>query len=90
MYKYNEELIKKINKDIEGGFPHLFAVTEDMERTFEGVSRLVMLDRYTQKDLSLNTLSVGDLVISIVNFPFISLAVLPALWIFLIAEGTGS
>lgn len=67
MYKYNAELIQKINKDIEGGFPHLFVVTEDMERTFEGVSRLVMLDRYTQKDLSLKSLSVGDLVISIVK-----------------------
>ena len=67
MYKYNNELIEKINENIRGGFPHLFPITEDMNKTFEGVSRLVMLDRYTQKDLSLKTLEVGDLVITIVK-----------------------
>ena len=67
MYKYNNELIEKINENIRGGFPHLFPITEDMNKTFEGVSRLVMLDRYTQKDLSLDTLSEGDLVITIVK-----------------------
>jgi len=34
-----------------------------MKTTFEGVSRLVMLDRYTYKDTEKKTLGVGDLVI---------------------------
>lgn len=67
MYKYNNALIGKINENISAGFPHLFPITKDMEKTFEGVSRLVMLDRYTQKDLSLKTLEEGDLVITIVK-----------------------
>lgn len=67
MIKYSTDLIQKINQDIASGFTHLFPITEDMEKTFEGVSRLVMLDRYTQKDLSLRTLSIGDLVITIVK-----------------------
>lgn len=64
---YSSELKQKINNDIQEGFKHLFPITDDMTMTFEGVSRLVMLDRYTQKDLELNTLSVGDLVITIVK-----------------------
>lgn len=67
MHQYSKETINKINNDIQSGFNHLFPITDDMVKTFEGVSRLVMLDRYTQKDLSLNTLSVGDLVITIVK-----------------------
>ena len=67
MIKYSIENVKKINKDIANGFPHLFPITDNMVKSFEGVSRLVMLDRYTQKDLSLNTLSVGDLVIAVVR-----------------------
>lgn len=67
MMKYSIENIKKINKDIANGFPHLFQITDNMVKSFEGVSRLVMLDRYTQKDLSLDTLSVGDLVIAVVR-----------------------
>ncbi|QMS84912.1 vitamin B12-dependent ribonucleotide reductase [Candidatus Xianfuyuplasma coldseepsis] len=68
MIKYTKQLTEKINKDIQNGFPHLFPITDDMKMTFEGVSRLVMLDRYTQKDLSLNTLSIGDLVITVVKY----------------------
>lgn len=67
MIEYNKNQIKTINKDIQNGFNHLYPITEDMHMTFEGVSRLVMLDRYTQKDLTLNTLVVGDLVITIVK-----------------------
>ncbi len=67
MQRYSTEMIQKINNDIKSGFPHLFTITEDMTRSFEGVSRLVMLDRYTQKDLSLNTLAKGDLVIAVVK-----------------------
>ena len=67
MHQYSNDLINKINTDISNGFSHLFPITSDMKKTFEGVSRLVMLDRYTQKDLSLDTLSEGDLVITIVK-----------------------
>jgi ribonucleoside-diphosphate reductase alpha chain len=64
---YSNELKEKINNDIKKGFNHLFPITDNMKMTFDGVSRLVMLDRYTQKDLELGTLSVGDLVISVVK-----------------------
>ena len=67
MVKYSKNVVDNINNDIKGGFPHLFPITKDMNKTFDGVSRLVMLDRYTQKDLTLNTLKKGDLVITIVK-----------------------
>ena len=67
MKKYSKELVEKINNDIKKGYEHLFPITKDMTKTFEGVSRLVMLDRYTQKDLTLDTLSVGDIVIAVVK-----------------------
>ena len=67
MKKYSKELVEKINNDIKKGYDHLFPITEDMMKTFEGVSRLVMLDRYTQKDLALDTLSIGDIVIAVVK-----------------------
>ena len=53
---------EKLNKDIER-FPHVFPITDDMHVTYEGVSRLVMLDRYSYKDSTKETLSEGDLVI---------------------------
>ena len=67
MIKYSKELVTKINNDITNAYPHLFTITDDMSKSFDGVSRLVMLDRYTQKDLALNTLSDGDLVIAVVR-----------------------
>src|SRR5690606_26479041 len=48
-------------------FPHLFFIDSSMEKTFSGVSRLVMLDRYAQKDINLTTLSIDDLVLCIVK-----------------------
>lgn len=67
MIKYNKSMIQKLNRDITSEFPHLFPITDKMIKSFDGVSRLVMLDRYTQKDLSLDTLSIGDLVIGVVR-----------------------
>lgn len=67
MAMYPESLVDNINKDIERHFPHLYPITPEMEKTFEGVSRLVMLDRYTQKDLKLKTLREGDLIITVVR-----------------------
>ncbi len=67
MTNYSRDLIDSINSDIEKHFPHLYPITPDMEKTFDGVSRLVMLDRYTQKDLNLDTLKLGDLIITVVR-----------------------
>src|SRR5690625_1820658 len=54
--------VEKLNEDIKH-FPQVHPITDDMKTTFEGVSRLVMLDRYTYKDTEKKTLGVGDLVI---------------------------
>jgi ribonucleoside-diphosphate reductase alpha chain len=67
MHTYNQSLIEKINHEISTFFPHLFLIDPSMERTFEGVSRLVMLDRYSQKDVNQMTLSSGDLVLCVVK-----------------------
>ncbi len=65
--KYSSIQIEKINKDIEKHFPHLFKITEDMTLTHDGVSRLVMLDRYAQKDTEHKSLGIGDLVVLVVK-----------------------
>lgn len=51
-----------LNKDIEQ-FPQVHPITFDMKLTFDGVSRLIMLDRYAFKDTEKKTLAVGDLVV---------------------------
>jgi ribonucleoside-diphosphate reductase alpha chain len=51
-----------LNRDIVH-FPQVKPITADMNKTFKGVSRLVMLDRYSFKDTKHRTLKVGDLVI---------------------------
>lgn len=53
---------EQLNKDIEQ-FPQVFPITSDMTKTQSGVSRLVMLDRYTFKDTEKKTLKVGDFVV---------------------------
>lgn len=53
---------EKLNKDIEH-FKNVFPITEDMNITYDGVARLVMLDRYSFKDTKKETLSEGDFVI---------------------------
>ncbi len=54
--------IDKLNRDIEN-FPHVYPITEDMHITHKGVSRMVMIDRYSFKDTKKETLSEGDLVV---------------------------
>src|SRR5690625_3294114 len=54
--------IEKLNEDIKQ-FPQVYPITEEMKMAFEGVSRLVMLDRYSFKDTEKKTLGVGDLVL---------------------------
>jgi ribonucleoside-diphosphate reductase alpha chain len=59
---YTNETITKLNEDI-AQFKQVFPVTADMEKAFSGVSRLIMLDRYTFKDIEKKTLKVGDFVV---------------------------
>lgn len=54
--------IESLNEDIKQ-FPQVFPITEDMSITQQGVSRLVMLDRYTFKDTEKKTLKAGDFVV---------------------------
>lgn len=53
---------ERLNEDI-CLFPQVHPVTPDMKITHKGVSRLVMLDRYTFKDTEKITLTKGDFVV---------------------------
>lgn len=63
MKRYTSEQIQQLNQSI-AAFPEVHAIREDMTQTFDGISRMVMLDRYTVKDVALQTLQVGDLVVA--------------------------
>jgi ribonucleoside-diphosphate reductase alpha chain len=52
----------RLNEDIHL-FPQVHPITPDMKITHKGVSRLVMLDRYTFKDTEKITLTAGDFVV---------------------------
>ncbi len=54
--------VESLNEDIKL-FPQVHPITPDMKLTHKGVSRLVMLDRYTFKDTEKITLSNGDFVV---------------------------
>nr|WP_270179245.1 vitamin B12-dependent ribonucleotide reductase [Alkalihalobacillus sp. CinArs1] len=54
--------IEQLNKDIEM-FSQVHPVTDDMHLSHDGVSRLVMLDRYAFKDTEKRTLKKGDFVV---------------------------
>jgi ribonucleoside-diphosphate reductase alpha chain len=54
--------IEKLNQDI-ANFEGVFPVTSEMKIAFEGISRLIMLDRYAFKDPNNQTLTDGDLVV---------------------------
>src|SRR5690625_2707458 len=54
--------IQSLNEDIKQ-FPQVHPITPDMHITHEGVSRLVMLDRYAFKDTEKKTLKIGDFVV---------------------------
>lgn len=60
---YSKNTINNLNKTIENNFSHLFPIENDFNMAFDNVSRLVMLDRYSQKDKDLATLAIDDLVI---------------------------
>jgi ribonucleoside-diphosphate reductase alpha chain len=54
--------VERLNEDIHL-FPQVHPITPDMKITHKGVSRLVMLDRYTFKDTEKITLTQGDFVV---------------------------
>lgn len=54
--------VERLNQDIRL-FPQVHPITPDMNITHKGVSRLVMLDRYTFKDTEKITLTSGDFVV---------------------------
>lgn len=64
MSKQGEPMLDKqqLNEDI-ANFPQVHPVTEDMKLTHSGVSRLVMIDRYSFKDMEKKTLKEGDFVV---------------------------
>ncbi len=64
---YSKETIQKLNEDIRQYFPLITPIREDFHTIHEGVSRLVMLDRYAQKDRELVSLGVGDIVITVIK-----------------------
>ena len=60
---YTQQIfIEQLNKDI-ALFPQVHPITPDMHITHKGVSRLVMIDRYSYKDTEKKTLKVGDFVV---------------------------
>ncbi|MGX9135242.1 vitamin B12-dependent ribonucleotide reductase [Rummeliibacillus sp. JY-2-4R] len=54
--------IEQLNKDIQQ-FPQVHPITEEMHITHKGVSKLVMIDRYSFKDTEKKTLKAGDFVV---------------------------
>ncbi len=65
--KYDQKLVNSLNEDIKAHFPLITPIEDDFHISYEGVSRLVMLDRYAQKDRDHLTLKAGDLVLTIVK-----------------------
>lgn len=64
---YSNKLIETLNKDLISHFPHLKTIEKDYHISHTGVSRMVMLDRYSQKDKNLITLKTGDLIITVIK-----------------------
>ncbi len=62
--KHQQPVLDKVqlNKDI-AKFPQVHPITEDMHIEHKGVSRLVMIDRYSFKDTEKKTLKIGDFVV---------------------------
>lgn len=65
-FNYSQELKLNLNQDILN-FPHISQIKDTDAITFEGISRLVMLDRYALKDKYLSTLKPGDLVVCLIK-----------------------
>ncbi|ENZ5626399.1 vitamin B12-dependent ribonucleotide reductase [Enterococcus hirae] len=63
---YSKKYIEKLNQDIRN-YPEVKPIDPQMKLTFERISRLIMLDRYTYKDPHNQTLTIGDLVVLTVH-----------------------
>ncbi|MGM9927349.1 MAG: vitamin B12-dependent ribonucleotide reductase [Bacillus sp. (in: firmicutes)] len=57
-----QQNIQRLNEDIKL-FPQVHPITADMVLSHKGVSRLVMIDRYSYKDTEKITLKEGDFVV---------------------------
>lgn len=66
MHVYEQTLINSLNESIKH-FHNVFLIKSTYSKTFDGISRLIMLDRYSQKDKLLKTLKEGDIVICLLN-----------------------
>jgi ribonucleoside-diphosphate reductase alpha chain len=64
---YSEAYINRLNNLIDNHFNHLSPIQKNFHLTLSGISRLVMLDRYSQKDKELKSLEVGDIVITTIK-----------------------
>lgn len=64
---YSEKTINKLNNDIKKYFPHCFCIEKEYTTVHQGVSRLVMLDRYSQKDRQLVSLGIDDIVLTVIK-----------------------
>nr|WP_236608524.1 hypothetical protein [Spiroplasma taiwanense] len=64
---YKKEQINNLNNNIKKYFNHLYEIEDTDKMFFDGVSRMVMLDRYSQKDKNLISLQIGDLIITTVK-----------------------
>ncbi len=65
--KYSQEIINNLNNDIKKYFSFLFPIEKSYKTSFSSISRMVMLDRYAQKDKSLKSLKINDLVIIVIK-----------------------
>lgn len=62
--KHQEPILDKVQLNAAiAKFPQVHPITEDMKIEHSGVSRLVMIDRYSFKDTEKKTLQVGDFVV---------------------------
>lgn len=64
---YSLSYINQLNQIITAHFPHICPIKESFKLSLEGISRLVMLDRYSQKDKELKTLQIGDTIITTIK-----------------------
>lgn len=64
---YKKSSIDSLNKDIAENFSIISEIQPTDVKCFDAVSRMVMLDRYSQKDKGLTTLKVGDVVITTIK-----------------------
>ncbi|WP_027120017.1 vitamin B12-dependent ribonucleotide reductase [[Mycoplasma] testudinis] len=66
MFAYDAKVKDNLNRAIKN-FPNISPIAPTDHRSFDGISRLVMLDRYSQKDKFLTTLTVGDIVVTLIQ-----------------------